>query len=306
MSRLIKPAVAAMATAFALLGPHRDLSAADYIYLTPDIGDYLWLVDEYMPTSRYGKNFATGALVDADFFGGFADLDGDGVDELLITIDHPIACDGDLCDLFIFTFDWEMTSLSVPCNWLSADRSRTLIRRSMYERFAVVAERTVVMTEISNAFTRSPPSKFEGRFDGRLWYDFFVEMYDTTIEWNEIRLSDIRLGTYDVNGDGRDEVFIYAVSPAMCGRDECGGAILELLPTEVGSTPGWRWIGELLGLDVADNLIIGEDISSSPARRMKVLNKVIDGYHSLCSRRSSLSWNGETYDISFRYGCGLD
>ncbi len=304
LGQAARHSLAAMIGTWALLGLARDLNAADYIYLTPDIGEHLWLVEEYMPTSSYGDEFATGALIEVDFFGGFADLDGDGVDELLIAVDHPIACDEDMCDVFTFKVDGQRQSLAAPCNWLPAERTRTPIKRSMFERFVETAEHTVVLTNITQPYHHLSIGAFDGRFDGQRWKEYFAAIYDTPVERDEIRLSDIRVGTYDLNGDGRDEVFIYAVSPSMCGFDECGGAILELLPVEEGGRPGWRWIGDLLGLYVADNLIIGDDISSHPARRIKVLNKVIDGYPSLCTRQFHLSWNGETYDLS-DHGCAL-
>jgi hypothetical protein len=61
MMRFLKPALAALATLCALLGPGRAANASDYVYLMPDIGDYLWLVEAYMPTSPFGRYFATGA-----------------------------------------------------------------------------------------------------------------------------------------------------------------------------------------------------------------------------------------------------
>jgi hypothetical protein len=306
MMRFLKPALAALATVCALLNPGRPANASDYVYLMPDIGDYLWLVEAYMPTSFFGKYFETGALVEGDFFAGFADLDGDGSDELLVAVDHPTACGGNVCDLFTFALDPEGPDLYAPCNWLLADRSRTPIRRSLYERFVTVSGKTAVMTDLSIPFNNERTGVFDGVFDGKPWRDYFAAVYGTPIEWDDIRLSDIRVAAHDLNGDGRDEeVFIYVVKPSMCGRDECGGAILELLPHEDGSEPGWRWIGELANLYVADDYIIGENISSSPARRVKVTNTVIDGYPSLCTRLSHLSWNGETYDIFFRYGCAL-
>ena len=131
MMRPRKLTLAALATVCALLGPGRAAVASDYVYLMPDIGDYLWLVEAYMPTSYFGRYFATGALVEGDFFAGFADLDGDGSDELLVAVDHPTACDGDVCDLFTFALDPEGPDLYAPCNWLLADRSRTPIRRSL-------------------------------------------------------------------------------------------------------------------------------------------------------------------------------
>ena len=304
LGKAARHSLAAMIGTWALLGLARDLNAADYIYLTPDIGEYLWLVEEYMPTSSYGDGFATGALIERDFYGGFADLDGDSVDELLIAVDHPLACDRDMCDVFIFRVDWQRQSLTAPCNWLPAEQTRMPIKRSMFERFVEIAEHSVVLSNITQPDDPLSFGTFDGRFDGQRWKDYFAAIYETPIERDEIRLSDIRVGTYDLNGDGRDEVFIYAVSHSMCWRDECGGAILEILPGDDGSKPSWRSIGELFGLYVADNLIFGEDISSYPARRIKVLNKVIDGYPSLCTRRSHLSWNGNTYDFS-ENGCAL-
>jgi hypothetical protein len=295
MTRLLKPALAVLATLGALLGPGRAADASDYVYLMPDIGDYLWLVEAYMPTSPFGRYFETGALIEGDFFAGFADLDDDGSDELLVAVDHPTTCDGDECDLFTFNLDPEGPNLYVPCNWLLADRSKTLIKRSLYERFVTVAGKTVVMADLSIPYNDRRTGVFDGVFDGKPWRAYFSEIYGTPIEWDDIRL----------NGDGRDEVFIYVVKPSMCLRDECGGAILELLPGEDGAEPGWRWIGQLDHLYVVDNYIIGENISSYPARRVKVTNKVVDGYPSLCTRMSHLTWNGETYDFFDNSGCAL-
>jgi len=174
MTRLLKPALAALATLGALLGPGRAAAVSDFVYLMPDIGDYLWLVEDYMPTSFFGRYFEMGALIEGDFFAGFADIDGDGSDELLVAVDHPTTCDGDQCDLFTFTLDPAGPDLYVPCNWLLADHSRTLIKRSLYERFVTVAGKTVVMADLSIPFNDRRTGVFDGVFEGKPWRTYFL------------------------------------------------------------------------------------------------------------------------------------
>jgi hypothetical protein len=195
---------------------------SDEILLTPRVGGYLWLVEEYMATAWFGRYFETGALTTRDFFGAFADIDSDGVDDLLVLADHKIACNDRHCDLFVFRSGEEPLSLSSPCNWNLAQRTKTETTRSLYERFVSAGQRTIVLAPLH--------LEFAGQLEGLDWFDYFASVYDMTVDWDEILLDHVRVGTHDVNGDGREEVFIYVVSPAVCGRDAWGGAILELTP----------------------------------------------------------------------------
>ena len=273
----------------------RNDGLADEVLLTPRIGEYLWLVEAYMATAWFGRYFETGALTTRDFFGGFVDVDRDGVDELLILVDHKIACEDRICDLFIFETDGEPANLRSPCNWNLAERTKTETERSLYERFALAGQRIIVLERL--------PLEFLGQLKGLDWFDYFASVYDMPVEWDEILLGDVRVGTYDVNGDGRDEVFIYIVSPAICGRDECGGAILEVIPHADGSQPGWRWIGELNSLDPALDTVAQYEGYDTPRRAIRVLDSAVDGYATLCTRDNQLRWNGEAYEIDFGQGC---
>ncbi len=284
-------AVIALSIAFAQTTNARGDSLPKEVLLMPDIGEYLWLVEEYMATAWYGQYFETGALTSRDIYAGFGDVDGDGLDNLVFLVDHKTACTDQSCDVFVFTADVQNPTVNSPCNWLFASTSQSDVKRSLYERFVVVNGQTITL--------KGWPSALAAKIEGEDWGDYFERLYDTSFESDEILLSHVRIGTYDLNGDGQDEVFIYVVSPPICGRDECGGATLELSPSEDGSKPAWRWIGELNSLDPAMHIVLENEAYVWPGRTMRVIDETVDGYASLCSRSSYLRWNGETYDIRF-------
>ena len=261
------------------------------VRLVPRIGPYLWLVEEYMPTAWFGRYFETGALVSRDIWLVVADIGDGATNKIVVLVDHPIACDGDRCDVFVFAPDFDDQDFDGPSYWHLIKYRRVQVKRSLQERFVVWNDRTIWFP---NNWT-----VVQTRLNNMPLFDFVADVYGTPVDWDEILLSHVRVGTYDLNDDGVDEVFIYVVSPPICGRDECGGAILQLLPSENGSRPGWRWIGELHSLDPATSLRVGDDISSWPGRTMRVIDETVEGYHSLCSRGSYLRWNGDSYDIDF-------
>ena len=284
-------AVIALSIAFAQTTNARGDRLPKEVLLMPDIGEYLWLVEEYMATAWFGQYFETGALTSRDIFAGFGDVDGDGLDNLVFLVDHETVCTDQRCDVFVFSADVQNPTVNSPCNWLFVSSSRSDVKRSLYERFVVVNGQTVTL--------KGWPSALAAKIEGEDWSNYFERLYDTTFESDEILLSHVRIGTYDLNGDGQDEIFIYVVSPPICGRDECGGAILELSPSEDGSKPAWRWIGELNSLDPAMHIVLENEAYVWPGRTMRVIDETVDGYASLCSRGSYLRWNGEIYDIRF-------
>ncbi len=293
---MIQRAIALMMSVLTLSAPvlphARADGLSDEVLLMPDIGEYLWLVEEYMETAWFGRYFETGALTGRDFYGGFANIDEDGLDELFILVDHKIACHDSTCDLFIFEIDAAIPSLATPCNWRLVEATQAGTKRSLYERFATVDQQTIVLTQL--------PPTFAARLERRDWFTYFDGVYGTSVDWDEILLSHVRVGTHDVNVDGQDEVFIYVVSPPICGRDECGGAILELSPSEDGSKPDWRWIGELNSLDPADNILMDREAHYTPGRTIRIVEGAeIDGYATLCTRRTNCAGTARSMRSTF-------
>ena len=193
------------------------------INLLPYIGDHYLLVDDYLRSSRFAGNYKTGAVTGADIFGAFADLDGDGTENLIWVVDHEAACDGDHCDLFIFASDETDVPADDRIDWTFVERIRVPIERAMFERFAFVDDK------VYRLLLRKPEvaAWTEGN-GGKL--DYAEQVYGKPVAGGRVDLSDVRVGTHDVNHDGRDEVFIYIVSPDTCYLGECGGDILEVLP----------------------------------------------------------------------------
>lgn len=261
------------------------------VVLMPEIGEYLWLVEEYMATAWYGRYYETGALTSRRFYEALADVDGDGTDNLIILIDHNATCERGECEVFVFSPDPDDNqNTDDPLNWHLIERKQVPVKRSLTERFVMFDDRTVLLPR--------QWAVLNPLLDGLDRFDYFAKTLDLPFKSDEILLSHVRVGTYDVNGDGRKEVFIYVVSPP-CEREECGGAILELLPSEDGALEEWRWIGELTALGPAMNFLSRRVAFVWPGRVMRVIDETVDGYSSLCSSRSYLRWNGETYDIDF-------
>ena len=284
-------AIAVLVIGIDLKGTHGD-GLPKQVVLLPEIGAYLWLVEEYMATAWYGSFYETGALTVRQFYEALADVDSDGVEELIIMVDHDAACEWGTCDVFIFApeNDDDLASTEAS-NWRLMDRLAMPVKRSLRERFVTFGDQTVTL--------QREWAVLNLRLEGMDQFDYFAEVLGLPFKVDEILLSHVRVGTYDVNGDGREEVFIYVVSPPICESDECGGAVLELLPSEDGSLTDWRWIGELTALDPAMHLISRRDAFVWPGRTMRVIDETVDGYASLCSSRSYLRWNGDTYDIDF-------
>ncbi len=271
-----------------------DDNQAHEILIVPFLGEHFSLVEAFLQTSPEGRHFNNPDLTAKSFFAGFADVDGDEIKDLLVLVDHDTTCDGDLCDLFVFSPVVKDRSMDAPCDWSLVEKTRTTFTTSLYERFITSAEQSVTMTNI--------PWPFWGcRFNGAEWTEYFRWEYDTYIVPFDTVLSDIRVGTYDVNGDGRDEVFIYIISLPICDSFACRGAILEVEPPEDGEPPAWRKIGELSFLDPILDADGEEEAYLMPGSSLHVINETVDGYVSLCSSKMLLRWNGEAYDHQVYY-----
>ena len=259
------------------------------IDLLPYIGDHYLLVDDYLRSSRFAWEYDTGAVTGADIFGAFADFDGDGIDDLIWLVDHEVACNGDECDLFVFAPVEAGTEEPVPVDWVFVKRMRVAIERAMFERFAIVGD------HIYRLVLRKPEvAAWTEATGGKLGYA--AQVYDRPDASGRVTLHDVRIGTYDVNGDGRDEVFVYIDSPDTCYRGDCGGDILEVWPGDEGSPPAWRSIGRLSHLLPNLGIVFSSLSQSYPARFLRAVDESVDGYVTLCAATSALRWEGGSYE----------
>ena len=273
-----------------------DDKEANEILIVPFLGEHFSLVEAFLRTSPEGRHFNTPDLTAKSFFAGFTDVDGDEIKDLLILVDHDTTCEGTLCDLFVFSPVVSDRRMDAPCDWTLVEKTKTSITSTFYERFITNAGQSVAMTNL--------PWPFWGcRFNGAEWTDYFRWEYDTFILPFDTVLRDVRIGVYDLNGDDRDEIFIYIVSLPVCDTFACRGAILDVEPTEDGEAPAWRKIGDLGFLDPILDPAEGDDEETylMPGSSLHVIDEVIDGYVSLCSSKMLLRWNGEAYDHQVYY-----
>ncbi len=263
------------------------------VLITPFIGDYLWLAEAYLISEGPFGSYL-GAVTDSDVFGGFADADGDGLEDLLIVVDHDITCERTLCDFLVFAPVVEDRQLNAACDWRLVDDRRRNIVRGLYERFAIVGDIAVPLTRL--------PSEMQCTLNGRDWQGYLHSIYDSahyikSEKLHRAALSDLRLGAYDLNGDGQDEVFIYIPSNnCPCGWES--GHVIEIEKGADGSSPTWKRIGRLEYFDPVLTSIDSEPTFLAPSATLHVTDEVIDGYRSLCSSRMILRWDGEAYVLS--------
>jgi len=298
---VIRHLLTGLLSGLALAAAHLSMASAEDqpqdIVLLPYIGDHYLLVDDYLRSSRFGRMYDTEGVTGADIFGAFADFDGDGVDDLVFLVDHKLACDegGEMCDLFVFRPVDTAPGDGVPSDWEFVKSLRIPVKRAMFERFAFVDDRIfslVVRKPDLDAWTEAT--------GGKLGYA--GEVYGVPTLGGTLELSDVRLGTRDVDHDGQDEVFIYIVSADVCYTGECGGDILKLLPGGDGPVPAWQSIGRLQFLDIYENIVFAAR-NSHPARYLRATGRQVEGHDVLCGHNFVMHWSGDAYVVDPRVYC---
>jgi hypothetical protein len=291
---VIRHALAALLSAFVLAGAQVSAAPADDqpqdIVLTPFIGDYYWLVEAYL---RIEGDFTSylGPVTEIDIFGGFADADGDGREDFLVVVDNELTCDENVCDFFMFVPVVKDQSVDTLCDWQLVDDRPKPITRGLYERFVTVGDQSVALTNL--------PAEMPCTLNGDEWHTFFHFVYDTehyiySEKIHYVALTDIRLGTYDVDDDGQDEVFVY-IAP-NCPRCKGWGHVIEIIRGADGSVSDWRRRGGFGSLDPILTSIDARPAFLAPSAKLRVTDEIIEGHRSLCTSRSILRWNGKAYE----------
>jgi hypothetical protein len=299
---VIRLALALIVSALVLTGTRVSWSAAlqsdtkavsdapSDIVLTPFVGEYYWLVEAYL---RIKGDFGSylGPIAEPDIFGGFADADGDGREDFLVVVDNELTCDENVCDFFVFAPVVKDRSVDKPCDWQLVDDRPKPITRGLYERFVTAGDQSVALTTL--------PSEMPCTLNGEEWRDYFHFVYDTeyyTISEmdHHFALTDIRLGTYDVNDDGQDEIFIYIV-PEHCPRCARWGHVIEIILGADGSVSDWRIRGGFGGLEPVLTSIDAGPTFLAPSAKLRVTGEIIDGHRSLCTSHSIVRWDGKAY-----------
>ncbi len=106
---------------------------------------------------------------DVDFYGGFADVNGDGRDDLLILVEHERTCNEDVCDFFVFELVVENRQIKNDCDWQLVDDNRRPVRRTPSDRFLTVGNRTVLLEPL--------PDDMACTLNHRTWRDYFLSTY---------------------------------------------------------------------------------------------------------------------------------
>ena len=261
------------------------------IVLSPFIGDYYWLVEAYL---RVEGDFTTylGPITSMDIFGGFTDVDGDGRDEFLAVVDNKLTCDGSVCDFFIFAPVVHGRDVETPCDWQLVDDRPKPVARGLYERFVTVDGQSVALASLAAGMPCT--------LNGIEWEDYFHFVYDTahytgSEKIHEHTLNDIRLGTYDINDDGEEEVFVY-ITPVQCPLCSGWGHVFEIIRDTDGAIVDWRSRGKFGSLDPVPTTIGGDPTFLAPSATIHVTGEIVDGHRSLCTSNSILRWNGKAYE----------
>lgn len=152
------------------------------------------------------------------------DLDDDGVDERILAIAHPAACDTRGCDVIL----------------LEGEHHDLRIDKVLRLPLKVFGNKAIVFFGDEFLFLR-----FER--NGLLWGDVDGESLWTVLErtYGEIEFErldpeDMAFASIDLNGDWRDEVFVVTKDSMLCGRGGCS-VLLTPNPEDISEPYPWRW-----------------------------------------------------------------
>lgn len=163
------------------------------------------------------------------------DVDGDGVEEVLLAIIHPAACDVEGCDVLLLEGD-------VPDHGTARLRLDDVLHLPIT---ALGSARILIMDDdfvFLEQAPRPPTSLMWGlEIDGESAADFISERYGQVV-FDRLDSEDVGFAEIDLNGDSRPEVIVAIDVYTNCGnRDDCGGGIISPDPEDTLGPYPWRW-----------------------------------------------------------------
>ncbi len=109
---------------------------------------------------------------------------------------------------------------------------------------------------------------------------------DREAAWEYFRKYDMYAGTFDITGDGVEELFVTVSHNYVCGTVGCNTSIFQMTPY------GWQELSLITAM-----------ISDVGGPEIFVADEVIDGYRTLHADYYGLHWNGEQYIGYCRRDC---
>lgn len=153
------------------------------------------------------------------------DLDHDGVDERVLAIGHPEACDQEGCDVFL----------------LEGDLHDLRIDSRLHLPLKVFGSTAIVFFGDDFLFLRH--SRADMLLSGEVGRESLwsvIERIYGEIELERLDPQDMAFASIDLNGDWRAEVFLMTTSSGLCGRGGCS-TLLTPHPDDASGDYPWRW-----------------------------------------------------------------
>ncbi len=178
----------------------------------------------YMQTLRLDNPLARDDFYELPL-GAALDLDGDGVDEFILAVGHPAACDTQGCDVILL--EGELHDLRID--------------KVLHLPLKVFGITAIVFVGDEFRFLKHEWNGLlnSGDVDGEgLWR--VLERTYGEIDLERLDPVDMSFASIDLNGDWRNEVFVVTTDSMICGRGGCS-TLLTPNPEDISELYPWRW-----------------------------------------------------------------
>lgn len=159
------------------------------------------------------------------------DVDGDGIGEHLLMIDHPAACDTEGCDVLVLEGE---VRADAPTDFR--------LDGVLHLPVAALGSARILLMEEDFVFLEGARHLLlHATIDGARVQKVVEERYGA-VDFNRLDTRDMGFASIDPNGDRRPEVFSAIAVYTYCGtRGNCGGGIITPLSEDTEGPYPWRW-----------------------------------------------------------------